>query len=137
MGTCRQYRTDAYTEVDESFVFLHELKTLDTEKIKESAIKLVLKYPNDLNDELEFELFQIKSLVSTWPGFKPFKFIRENDNLHTTFPNVEIALIIFPRRYPVYYSLRSQHVENFNDIKQACNDTMVTKKVPKCNKNPR
>lgn len=88
-------RRESYIEINAEYGFLNNLLVMTTTEIKEKCATLIEIYKNDLNDELEGEIIQVKDLGLSSNGLLDFLKQLKLKNIDSIFPNLVILLRMF------------------------------------------
>lgn len=90
-------RCEAYKELDNTFGFLNKVSELSPQQIRSSATLLQNKYSCDLQEDLvdEFEHFREYIRNTDVKSASQCLQLMRKRNIHTVFPNVDIALRLF------------------------------------------
>lgn len=92
-------RFESIRKLNDTFSFLWNFPTLLEEEIHDAAKNFILKYKDDVSQEIETELIHLKHIYKAnfTDSLSPFDLLNEitSKNLDTLFPNVCVALRIF------------------------------------------
>jgi len=91
-------RIDAYSHVRDVFAVLSCFSELDNDEIRQRSLKLAETYPSDLRaDDLANEMVHFVDFAKTRGCHTPssLAMLMYMEDLHSTFPNVSIALRIY------------------------------------------
>jgi hypothetical protein len=91
-------RVDAYIHARDVFVVISDFNELDSNEIRSCSLKMAQTYPSDLQaNEFANEMVHFVEFAKTRKCDTPscMAMLIHNEDLHSTFPNVSIALRIY------------------------------------------